>query len=176
MVLNFFEYVNQLVHASVSFHSSASFMFLGVYVKCARVGRWSVWVAIESLGTNMHLPWMDVGDFNVILSVGERASGSPTSVHNMEEFKSMFNCGLSIVEFIGQSFIWTNSTIWQRLDRALINARWMEFYLINKVFHLVRERSCHSPLFMHCGSGRQLHSSFRSLNVWCNHPKFWMLW
>ena len=84
-------------------------------------------MAMESLGANMHLPWMDIGDFNVILLVGEKASGSPTSVHNIEEFNSMFNCGLSIVEFTGQSFIWTNGTIWQRLDRALINARWMDF-------------------------------------------------
>ncbi|XP_071900992.1 uncharacterized protein [Coffea arabica] len=64
---------------------------------------------------------MAVGDFNVIASSDERKGGAPANTRNMEEFNtSMFKCGLSSLAFDGSTFTWTNGSIWQRLDRAIV--------------------------------------------------------
>ena len=95
------------------------------------------------------------------------------NMHNIEEFNtSMFNCGLSALEFEGQPSTLTNGTMWQRLDHALVNACWMDCYPATKVLHLPRGRSDDSPLLINYGDGRSNRSSFRFLNVWSNHTQF----
>ncbi|XP_027109243.2 uncharacterized protein [Coffea arabica] len=91
----------------------------------------------------------------------------------MEEFNSsMFTCGLSPVDFVGCPFTWTNCTVWQRLDRALINSRWAAAYSVTKVSHFPRGRSDHAPLLIKAGSGLTVPPSFRFSNVWHRHPAF----
>ncbi|XP_027093505.1 uncharacterized protein [Coffea arabica] len=157
----------------VSFPSGANFAFSGIYAKCTRVGRRPLWDAMESISINTQGAWIAAGDFNVISAAEERVGGSPANVRNMEEFNSsMFNCGLASVDFDGQPFTWTNGVVWQRLDRALTNAAWVEAYPINRVSHLARGRSDHSPLLIKCCSTTQTSSAFRFLNVWSGHAQY----
>ncbi|XP_071917045.1 uncharacterized protein [Coffea arabica] len=114
------EYAEQMIHAQVSFASGASFWLSAVYIRCTRVGRRPLWEAMESVTSlvSLNQPWVAAGDFNVIAAVEEREGGAPTNVQNMDEFNaSMFNCGLSAIDFDGSRFTWTNGSIWQRLDR-----------------------------------------------------------
>ncbi|XP_027178008.1 uncharacterized protein LOC113777167 [Coffea eugenioides] len=93
----------------------------------------------------------------------------------MEEFnESMFRCGLSAMDFDGSKFTWTNGSLWQRLDRALTNGRWMEAYPVSRVSHLARGCSDHAPLLVKCTPrmGASSLASFRFLNVWARHPGF----
>ncbi|XP_027171434.1 uncharacterized protein LOC113771000 [Coffea eugenioides] len=116
---------------------------------------------------------MVIGDFNVISTPDERIGGSPPNLRNMEEFNdSMFRCGLSAMDFDGSQFTWTNGSLWQRLDRALTNDRWLASYPVSKVSHLARGRSDHSPLLVKCGLGTASPFSFRFLNVWARYPGF----
>lgn len=70
----------------------------------------------------------------------------------MEEFNfSKFAHGLSPVAFDGSQFTWTKGSVWQQLDRALINSRWMEVYDFTKISHLYRGRSDHAPLLVRVG-------------------------
>ncbi|CDP19251.1 unnamed protein product [Coffea canephora] len=85
----------------------------------------------------------------------------------------MFTCGLSPVDFDGCPFTWTNGKIWQRLDKALINARWAAAYPVTRVSHLPRGRSDHAPLLIKAGTGSPVSPSFRYLNVWHRHHTFW---
>ena len=119
----FTEHAEQLAHARIMFRSGFSFESSGVYAKCTRVGRRPLWEAMELLNGDMVRPWMAVGDFNDVSSAGEQGGRSSMNMRNVDEFNTaMFNCGLASVEFEGQPFTWTNGVMWQRLDRALVNA------------------------------------------------------
>ncbi|XP_071900850.1 uncharacterized protein [Coffea arabica] len=134
------ERADQLVHVRACFEFGASFAVSFVYAKCTRVARRPLWEALEGIGESMNQPWMAIGDFNVISSANERAGGSPPNLRNMEEFNSsMFRCGLSEMGFDGSQFTWTNGSMWQRLDRALINDKWLAAYPVSK-FPLGSER------------------------------------
>ncbi|XP_027169914.1 uncharacterized protein LOC113769603 [Coffea eugenioides] len=130
---------------------------------------------MESVATSVSLnqPWVAAGDFNVIASAEEREGGAPANARNIDEFNaSMFNCGLSTIDFDGSRFTWTNGSVWQRLDRALGNRRWSEAYPLSRVSHMARGISDHSPLLIRCAGYRVRSSCFRFLNVWCRHPQF----
>ena len=166
MTLNCVESAGQLVHARTSFASGVSLYVSFVYAKCTRVARHSLWEALERISETQDHPWMVIGDFNVISTPDERIGGSPPNLRNMEEFNdSMFRCGLSAMDFDGSQFTWTNGSLWQRLDRALTNDRWLASYPVSKVSHLARGRSDHSPLLVKCGLGTASPFSFRFLNV-----------
>ncbi|XP_027082415.1 uncharacterized protein [Coffea arabica] len=82
---------------------------------------------------------MVAGDFNVISKYSEQSGRTFSNEHNIEEFNdTMFNCGLVEVDFDGSPFTWTNGTMWQRLDRALVKETWSNMFGVTKVSHLVR--------------------------------------
>ena len=71
----------------------------------------------------------------------------------MDEFnETMYNCNLNDVDFDDPAFLWRNGTMWQRLDRALTNAEWMEFAEATKVSYLSRGCMDHVPLLIRCGN------------------------
>ncbi|XP_071924898.1 uncharacterized protein [Coffea arabica] len=169
------DHAEQMVHSRVMFPSGASFWVSGVYAKCTRVGRRPLWEAMEDVAQRFSggEPWLAAGDFNVVSSMEEREGGAPANGRNMEEFnESMFKCGLSALDFDGSKFTWTNGSIWQRLDRALVNGKWLEAYSASRVWHLARGRSDHAPLLIKCMSAGTVPASFRFLNVWRRHPLF----
>ncbi|XP_071902386.1 uncharacterized protein [Coffea arabica] len=167
------ECAEQLVHVTTSFGSDVAIAVSFVYAKCTRVARRPLWEALEGIGEAMVLPWMAIGDFNVISSAEERSGGSPPNPRNMEEFNtSMFRCGLAAMDFDGPQFTWTNGSVWQRLDRALTNVKWALAYPISRVSHLTRGRSDHAPLMVKCAPRMGSPRSFRFLNVWARHPGF----
>nr|XP_027123021.1 uncharacterized protein LOC113739850 [Coffea arabica] len=155
------ECAEQLVHVTTSFGSDVAIAVSFVYAKCTRVARRPLWEALEGIGEAMVLPWMAIGDFNVISSAEERSGGSPPNPRNMEEFNtSMFRCGLAAMDFDGPQFTWTNGSVWQRLDRALTNVKWALAYPISRVSHLTRGRSDHAPLMVKCAQEWDLHVPF----------------
>ena len=82
---------------------------------------------------------MVAGDFNVIPNINERLRGVPLNEHNMEKFnETIFYCGLVEVDFEGSQFTWTNGTIWQCLDKALVKEAWLDIFGITKVSYLIR--------------------------------------
>ncbi|XP_027151252.1 uncharacterized protein LOC113751439 [Coffea eugenioides] len=129
------EYADQMVHSRVVLASGAAFCVTGVYAKCTRVGRRPLWEAMEEVAERVSTsgPWMAAGDFNVVSAMEEREGGAPANARNMEEFNdSMFKCGLFALEFVGPKFTWTNGSVWQRLDRILVNGKWMDAYPVSK--------------------------------------------
>ncbi|XP_071914026.1 uncharacterized protein [Coffea arabica] len=154
------DYVKRLV----GFTSTIS--LVEVYARCTWVARRPLWSAMESLASSRQGSWMLAGDFNIIAEASERlVGGAPPNARNMEDFnQTLFNCGLTAVEFEGPKYTWTNGTVWQRLDRVVINQEWAEMYTVTRVLHLARGRSDHAPLVIKYGSGRQGRLAFRYLS------------
>ncbi|XP_027062808.1 uncharacterized protein [Coffea arabica] len=145
---SFVEAVDQLVHIYLSFPSGSSIIISAVYAKCNRIGRRRLWEALEQFSTSITLPWIAVGDYNVISCAEERIGGSAPNIRDLEEFNSaLHRSGLFPVQFDGSVYTWTNGRMWQRLDRAVVNGVWG-------------------------GSTSTRRSSFRFLNVWRGHSSF----
>ncbi|XP_027171611.1 uncharacterized protein LOC113771199 [Coffea eugenioides] len=150
---SFVEAADQVVHIHVSFPSGSSIFISAVYARCNRIGRRQLWEALEHFSTSVTLPWMAVGDYNVISSVEERIGGSAPNIRDLEEFNSALNrSGLFPVQFDGSAYTWTNGRMWQRLDRAVVNAGWLSSIELTRVAHLQRGRSDHCPLLVKGGS------------------------
>ena len=170
---SFVEASDQLVHIHLSFPSGSSIIISAVYAKCNRIGRRRLWEALEQFSTSITLPWIAVGDYNVISSAEERIGGSAPNIRDLEEFNSALNrSGLFPVQFDGSAYTWTNGRMWQRLDRAVVNSVWLSDIEMTRVAHLQRGRSDHCPLLVRGGSTATRRSSFRFLNVWRGHSNF----
>ncbi|XP_042983328.1 uncharacterized protein LOC122312726 [Carya illinoinensis] len=97
-----------------------------VYAKCSYLERRRLWDSL--MGANIHhLPWMVMGDFNIIRNDSERRGGRPRLALAMEEFNNWVgSCGLLNMPSCGNSLSWCNghsgrSRHWARLDRCLFN-------------------------------------------------------
>lgn len=93
-----------------------------VYAKCYYQERRRLWSALEDTNTN-NLPWIVVGDFNIIRYDHERHGGRPRNAVAMEDFNHTIDiCGLMEIPFSGSSLSWCNghsnyTRSWARLDR-----------------------------------------------------------
>ena len=144
-----------------------------VYAKYSRVGRRPLWSALESWSSSVNRPWLVAGDFNIISTAAEKSGGSAPRVGEMEELNLAIQAsGLEAVNFDGSPFTWTNGRVWQRLDRVLINADWLNIFASVHVSHMARGRSDHCPLLIKSSNGQVLKGSFRFLNVWTSHQDF----
>ena len=134
---SFVEAADQLVHIYLSFPSGSSIVISAVYAKCNRIGRRRLWEALEQFSTSITLPWIAVGDYNVISCAEERIGGSAPNIRDLEEFNSaLHRSGLFPVQFDGSVYTWTNGRMWQRLDRAVVNGVWLSDVEMTRVAHL----------------------------------------
>lgn len=81
---------------------------------------------MHALAQDMTLPWLVVGDFNVIVDE-EEMGGLPVSMNEIEDFRHCINtCNLFDLGFKGSIYTWWNGrtdddNIFKRLDRCLAN-------------------------------------------------------
>ncbi|XP_009606568.1 uncharacterized protein [Nicotiana tomentosiformis] len=102
-------------------------MMTFVYAKCSSMERLELWDNLYYLASDMELPWMVGGDFNVILSEEEKIGGQPVYPPEYEDFAFCVNsCGLFDTGYKGSLFTWWNGRsnsecIFKRLDRIFVN-------------------------------------------------------
>ena len=91
-------------------------------------------------------------DFNELLKSSEKRGGSNKSQAQMQLFREVVDeCGFIDLGFVGSQFTWQKHftdghSIWERLDRALINNEWMLRFADSRVHHLSVISSDHNPL------------------------------
>lgn len=67
----------------------------------------------------------------------------------MDDFNNLIlDSHLCDIAFIRSNFTWTNSKLWQGLDRVLFNHNWIACFNNSKVEHLSKTLSNNSPLFI----------------------------
>jgi hypothetical protein len=97
---------------------------------------------------------MVCGDFNEIISLSEKSSGSRRSSLQMSSFQSTLrDCNLCDLGSKGQKFTWSNGRegrdlTLERLDRVIANREWCGVYNVVEVDVLPRFCSDHSPLII----------------------------
>ncbi|XP_027182051.1 uncharacterized protein LOC113780452 [Coffea eugenioides] len=168
--ISFQESAEQVVHGRLTFQSGETISISAVYAKCTRVGRRPLWSCLEDFSMGRSEPWIIAGDFNMIASSEEQRGG--VQLMALTWTSSIHPClraGSPRLTLMGVPL---PGTVWQRLDRALINAWWVAEYPVTRVSHLPRGRSDHSPLLIKTGSAASVRPSFRYLNIWHRHPTF----
>ena len=71
-----------------------------------------------------------MGDFNEIISPSEHSSADhSTSTRGMCDFRECLQqCSLSDLQYSGNTFTWSNSSVSKKLDRVLYNEEWLESF------------------------------------------------
>lgn len=117
-----------------------------------------------------------IGDFNTILEEGERAgSGGHVSGREMRAFRHFLESSkLLDVDIQGRKFTWyrTNGSCKSRLDRALVNEKWLERWRDTGLRGLPRSISDHCAIVLHSKNTDWGPKPFRFLNIWTSHPGF----
>src|SRR4051812_40893299 len=70
--------------------SGLSVLFTFVYASCDGEMRKTLWTKYSNINTS--LPWMAVGDFNVVARQEEKAGGNAINKDDVLDFKNMIAC------------------------------------------------------------------------------------
>ncbi|XP_055835240.1 uncharacterized protein LOC129903721 [Solanum dulcamara] len=136
-----------------------------VYAKCKDHLRRPLWDSMLQ-HSNTTLPWCTLGDFNVITEPEEKLGGVTYNMRKSLAFISIIQaCGLQDLGFSGQKYTWSNQRgiffrIWKRLDRGMVNDKWLEVMPQTTITHLPTVGSDHCPLL-----------NIEGNPMWCFHQK-----
>ncbi|KAL2252015.1 UNVERIFIED_CONTAM: hypothetical protein Sindi_2323800 [Sesamum indicum] len=174
---------NQFVHCRVTNRAdSESLTITVVYGASEMIDRRSLWNTLETLAREQRDdPWLVGGDFNAVREMNEvcRVSGDIRTA--MEEFNAAIQeAGLIPLPMQGEWYTWHNCStssrsLWKRLDRILINDRWLARFPSSCYHSLLPRTSDLSPLVIH--GDMQHHQQtgggmFRFDNYLTHSPEF----
>ncbi|RVX16087.1 LINE-1 reverse transcriptase-like [Vitis vinifera] len=144
-------------------------VFTGVYGPFTKEDRECLWDEVGAIRGLWGEPWCVGGDFNVILSQGERSrQWRVTSA--MRRFAQVMD-DLELIDLLlqGGSFMWSgglHNQAWARLDRFLVSPSWLDQFSNVTQKRLSRPISDHFPIIIEGGGKRRGPSPFRFENMW----------
>ncbi|XP_075097952.1 uncharacterized protein LOC142175266 [Nicotiana tabacum] len=148
-------------------------MMTFVYAKCSSLERLELWDNLYYLASDMDLPWVVGGNFNVILNEEEKRGGLPVHPPEYEDFAFFVNSfGLFDLGYTGSPITWWNERanaecIFNWVDMIFVNQPFQTLFPSIEVEHLIRTGSDHAPLLMNYGkNAAQFLKPFRFLNFW----------
>ncbi|XP_059654589.1 uncharacterized protein LOC132301347 [Cornus florida] len=132
---------------------------------------------------NLHgqanVPWVLLGDFNVLLHVNDSFGGALSWTPGMEDFKTCLNKNeLEDLRYHGIFHSWTNKSfgcanISRKLDRVLANQAWMAKFPQFECCFKPWGVSDHAPMIMSIGEvSVKRNLPFRFFNFWTQHRDF----
>ncbi|XP_026443823.1 uncharacterized protein LOC113343966 isoform X2 [Papaver somniferum] len=173
-------------HAIIHTHSQESdFLLSCMYGSNNPLEYQEQWQYMLDMQPFVDLPWILLGDLNFTMSNSETQSSSQHPRQHSRMVRPIIQqLGLIDLGFSGSSTTWSNHRTGQdytavRLDRALVNVMWLNYYFMAHLMHIPHVASNHSPIllatsteFQSCISDEennmllQLPSEKRS-KMWC---------
>lgn len=109
-----------------------------------------------------------------------KKGGNLVNLSKLDVFNNYINiCNLLDLGFRGPMFTWTNNRfknkkqfIFERLDKFLSNAEWLDFFPHAQVFHLARCYSDHCLLVLHASPFNSPPKTFKLETMLLDHPRF----
>ncbi|XVF83646.1 hypothetical protein PTKIN_Ptkin16aG0506600 [Pterospermum kingtungense] len=129
------------------------FVLSAIYGRNTRVDRRRSWSDLIRISSNIQVPWLIIGDFNVIARSEESSNLNQVVIADMLEFNDCLN-SLSVFDhaYTGPLFTWSNHQddgyLARKLDRALINGIWNTVFPQSIVEFLAPNPSDHSPILV----------------------------
>ncbi|KAL2246942.1 UNVERIFIED_CONTAM: hypothetical protein Sindi_2546500 [Sesamum indicum] len=143
------------------------------------VERRALWDSMETIAMqSADIPWLVGGDFNTVRDLSEICGVSRDIRMAMEDFNTCIqNTGLLPLPMQGEWYTWHNCSagprnLWKRLDRMLINDRWMAQFPTSYYSSLTARTSDHSPMVLSGDIQQQLGGMFRFDNYLALSPEF----
>lgn len=171
--------VQQLTLRLYHSETHVEFVLTLVYAKCDAIERIELWDSLYYMASDMTIPWLVGGDFNVIWDEEEKFGGLPVHLNEIDDFRHCINtCNLSDLGFKGSIFTWWNGRaeedcIFKRLDRCVANVEFQQIFPGIEVQHLAKIGSDHSPMQLRCDiKNPPVKKPFRFLNFWVEHASF----
>ncbi|KAF5445102.1 hypothetical protein F2P56_034180 [Juglans regia] len=169
---------NQCLTILLTEHRS-SLLLTFVYAKCSPIERRELWEQNQGI-SSFEVPWIVMGDFNVIRSDAKRVGGRPRLGSSMADFNGCIDgCRLLELRLEGGNFSWCNghqglARCWAKLDRVLINNIFADKYSEAKASLLKRNTSDHSPILLKLVANMERYGPvpFRFQNMWTSHVDF----
>ncbi|XP_021747410.1 uncharacterized protein LOC110713262 [Chenopodium quinoa] len=138
----------------------------------------ALWTGIQNLRLQQN-PWICVGDFNSVLCSDDRINGNPVSDYEVRDFQGF----VDIMEFCeikskGPFYSWSDKAhegprTCTRIDRGLVNQRWLDIYGHVQALYLNPALSDHSPILIElCSAPSSQGRPFRFLNYVAKHDQF----
>ncbi|KAG2674099.1 hypothetical protein I3760_13G119800 [Carya illinoinensis] len=122
-----------------------------VYAKCYYQGRRRLWNDLEMTNTH-NVPWIVVGDFNIIKNDSERHGGRPRNSVASDDFNNYIDIsGLLEIQFSGSSMSWCNghnnfTQSWAFVDHCFFNTSGCDEYPEAHLKYLARMLSNHASM------------------------------
>lgn len=115
-----------------------------------------------------------MGDFNAILNPDDRLKGSMVTKAKTRDFRDfIMDTGLCELKTVGRDFTWTNSNVFSRIDRALVNAEWVTRFTQLEIEAMDPRFSNHSPIYIDfMETINTKPRPFKFLNHLADHPNF----
>ena len=144
--------------------NGAIWVFKGVYGPFTKEDRECLWEEFGAIRGLWGEPWCVGGDFNVILSQGERSRQGRISPA-MRRFAQVMN-DLELVDLPlqGGTFTWSGgfqNQAWARLDRFMVSPSWLDQFRNVTQKRLSRPISDHFPIIIEGGWYKKRSSTFQ---------------
>ncbi|XP_074306090.1 uncharacterized protein LOC141641320 [Silene latifolia] len=163
-----------LLHIASQKHIEVTF----VYAFNARHDRRELWTNLQSISSQMSVPWLCFGDFNVVLNMDERLGSTHVQLADIAEFSQCLDtCSLVDHPATGCHYTWNNKqgdglSRWVKLDRILASPQWFASLHYTATF-MNAGVSDHSPCLVNVdGMASPCRSTFKYLNCWALSPQF----
>ncbi|KAL2226238.1 UNVERIFIED_CONTAM: hypothetical protein Sindi_1982500 [Sesamum indicum] len=171
---------DQFIHCRVTNMAvNESVIITVVYGASEVIDRRNLWTALETLAQQCsNISWMVGGDFNAVCDLNEVCGISGDIKMATEEFNAgILEAGLIPLPMQGEWFPWHNystsiRSLWKRLDRILINDRWLARFPSAYYHNLTPRTSDHSPLVLHGDIQQHNGGMFRFDNYLAHSPEF----
>ncbi|XP_019256431.1 PREDICTED: uncharacterized protein LOC109234835 [Nicotiana attenuata] len=164
----------QYIHGKVVvLDTRQEFDFTAIYGLHTVEARKSLWRDLTSWNQYQRKPWICMGDYNAITAVEDRINGSTVQENEIRDFKEfLIDTRMCEMRTVGRDYTWTNSHVFSRIDRPIINAEWIntmphvDAVIMDPLF------SDHSPLCVKIGDEQKTPKPFRFFNCLAEHKDF----
>ncbi|XP_048493226.1 uncharacterized protein LOC125493756 [Beta vulgaris subsp. vulgaris] len=137
-----------------------------------------LWLDLQRISKGVTGAWLVGGDFNNVLHLNERI-GSPVTLDEVMDFRQCLrNCELQEQVTVGPFFTWSNKQegcdrVFSRIDRVVVNEKWMEQYPNAETLFLPENISDHCPCLIKLDK-RVINKPkpFRFFNMWTEATSF----
>ncbi|KAF9603807.1 hypothetical protein IFM89_037941 [Coptis chinensis] len=137
--------------------------------------RRALWAELSQLGLAVK-PWAVVGDFNIVSEISERKGGRTPCLVAMSDFNSFIHSNALIDSTtMGFKYSWCNKRMgyrrmYQKIDRMLVNQRWMDVSAGWRSRILKRRHSDHCPIVgWNTKIPKPSNIPFRFKQAWVQH-------
>ncbi|XP_019266476.1 PREDICTED: uncharacterized protein LOC109243918 [Nicotiana attenuata] len=144
----------QLIHCHIQDRNTIYCYGTFVYGLHTTAERKPLWDHLKAIYVNLSGPWIILGDFNSILSAGDRINGAPVHQHELIDFQQCIeDIGVWKITKQDCQFSWSNKRdvderIYSHIDWAFGNSDWFQTYAGVEAVYLLPRDSDHSPIML----------------------------